>query len=126
MVGAEGWRASLFHRKSPAPTLTLPRMRGREWEGALSTGSERDVVVEIVDGCAGAGRHGGTGGMRLIAKAAAGIALVITAFHPPPAGAAGAVEHPQLAPGALPHDLGRVTLLTPLVRPFSGRQSALE
>src|SRR5260370_39204372 len=108
MVGGEGWGASLFHREPPAPTLTLPRMRGREWEGALSTGSERDVVVEIVDGCAGAGRHGGTGGMRLIAKAAAGIALVITAFHRRPAGAAGAVQHRQLAAVALQHDLGPV------------------
>src|SRR5690242_647630 len=89
-----------------------------------ATGSERNVVVEVVDRGAAAGRGGG--GARLVAEAAAGIAFIVAAFDRRAAGAAGAVEHRQFAAKALQHDLGRVALLAAVVGPFAGLQRALD
>src|SRR5438477_11316017 len=87
-----------------------------------------DVVVEVVDRRAAAGRCGRAGGARLIAEAAAGVAFVVAAFDRRAAGAAGAarpVEDREPAAKARQDDLGRVALLTRNVGPFKSLQRAL-
>src|SRR5579884_4484188 len=92
---------------------------------AVSVCSERDLVVEIVDGDAGAGGPSPAAGARRIVEAAA-VALLVAAggLHRAAAAAAGAVQHCQFAPESLQDDLGRIALLAAVVGPFARLQRA--
>src|SRR6185312_15505291 len=90
--------------------------------------SKRDFVVEIAArptaAATAAGRdRAGRGG-----SAAAHILLVVVAAATATAAAlaAGAVQHRQLAPETLQHNLGRVPLRPLLVGPFARLQRALD